>query len=116
VVFNQTLWDDLAGSGVLKMAPKTLYPKGVRSSPRLSPASATAVAARSRQGELVAAPNGGGFWMKDWSNPPASANYLAFGYAAEQNGVLMLFGNLFDLSRRYSGQRADDRQAVSGHD
>ena len=23
VVFNQTLWDDLAGSGVLKMAPKT---------------------------------------------------------------------------------------------
>ena len=24
---------------------------------------------------------------------------MAFGYAAEQNGVLMLFGNLFDLSR-----------------
>jgi len=99
-VFNQTLWDDLTGSGVLKMAPKTLYPKGVPQQPadfRQPPP--TAVAARSRQGELVAAPNGGGFWMKDWSNPPASANYLAFGYAAEQNGVLMLFGNLFDLSR-----------------
>ncbi len=98
--FNQTLWDDLAGSGVLKMAPKTLYPKGIPQQPadfRQPPP--TVAAPRSRQGELVAAPNGGGYWMGDWSNPPASANYLAFGYAAQQNCVLMLFGNLYDLSR-----------------
>jgi len=98
--FNQTLWDDLAGSGVLKVAPKTLYPQGIPQQPSdfRQPAQAP-VAPRSRHGEMVAAPNGGGYWMSDWSNPPASANYLAFGYAAEQNGVLMLFGNLFDLSR-----------------
>jgi len=98
--FNQALWDDLNGSGVLKLAPKTLYPKGLPQRPadfRQPPP--TAVAPRSRQGQMVAAPDGGGFWMSDWSNPPARANYLAFGYGAEQNGVLMLFGNLFDLSR-----------------
>ena len=98
--FNQTLWDDLAGSGVLKMAPKTLYPRGVPQQPAdfRQPGQAHA-APRSRRGELAAVPNGGGYWMSDWSNPPASAGYLAFGYLAEQNGVLMLFGNLFDLSR-----------------
>jgi TolB protein len=98
--FNQTLWDDLTGSGVLKLAPKTLYPRGVPQQPsdfRQPPPNNAPP--RSRNGELTAAPTGGGFWMTDWSNPPASANYLAFGYAAEQNGVLMLFGNLFDLSR-----------------
>lgn len=98
--FNQTLWDDLAGSGMLTMAPKTLYPKNVPQQPadfRQPPAAVETP--RSRRGELVAAPTGGGLWMSDWSSPPASANYLAFGYAAEQNGVLMLFGNLFDLSR-----------------
>ena len=37
--------------------------------------------------------------MSDWSGPPASANYLAFGYTAVQNGVFVLRGWLFDLSR-----------------
>jgi len=100
VAVNQTLWSDLAGSGLLKMAPKTLYPRGIPQQPadfRQPPA--VTETSRPRRGELVAAPNGGGFWMSDWSNPPAGANYLAFGYTAEQNGVLMLYGNLFDLSR-----------------
>ena len=98
--FNQTLWSDLAGSGVLKLAPKTLYPVGVPQQPsdfRQPPAGSNPT--RPQQGGISAQPSGGGFWMSDWSNPPAGANYLAFGYAAEQNGVLMLFGNLFDLSR-----------------
>ncbi|MGB9456207.1 MAG: hypothetical protein WCB12_09200 [Bryobacteraceae bacterium] len=99
-VFNQTLWSDLEGSGVLKLAPKTLYPKGNPQQPSdfRQPPPVT-VAPRSRHGEMVAAPSGGGFWMSDWSSPPASANYLAFGYTAEENGVLVLFGNLFDLTR-----------------
>jgi TolB protein len=98
--FNQTLWGDLAGSGLLTMVPKTLYPKNVPQQPAdfRQPPPATETP-RSRHGELVAAPTGGGLWMSDWSSPPASASYLAFGYAAEQNGVLMLFGTLFDLSR-----------------
>jgi TolB protein len=37
--------------------------------------------------------------MSDWSSPPASANYLAFGYTAVTNGVLVLQGWLFDLRR-----------------
>jgi TolB protein len=37
--------------------------------------------------------------MSDWSGPPVSAHYLAFGYTAAQNGVLVLYGWLFDLSR-----------------
>ena len=35
--------------------------------------------------------------MADWSGPPASATYLAFGYTAVQNEVLVLYGWLFDL-------------------
>jgi TolB protein len=121
--FNQTLWDDLTGSGMLTTVPKTLYPRTVPQQPadfRQPPS--TTEAPRSRHGELVAAPNGGGFWMSDWSSPPAAANYLAFGYAAQQNGVLMLFGNLFDLSRdtpanaqmigkRYLASTADEKGA-----
>jgi len=37
--------------------------------------------------------------MQDWSGPPAQANFLAFGYTATQNGVLVLQGWLFDLSK-----------------
>ena len=37
--------------------------------------------------------------MQDWSSPPAQANYLAFGYTAAQNGVLVLQGWLYDLSK-----------------
>ena len=37
--------------------------------------------------------------MSDWAGPPVSANYLAFGYTAVQNDVLVLSGWLFDLSR-----------------
>ena len=52
--------------------------------------------------------------MQDWSSPPAQANYLAFGYTAAQNGVLVLQGWLYDLSKGYPGQRPTYRQALSG--
>jgi TolB protein len=54
--------------------------------------------ARGRQ-QISQPQTGGGRWMSDWSGPPASANYLAFGYTAVQNGVFVLRGWLFDLSR-----------------
>jgi TolB protein len=35
--------------------------------------------------------------MTDWSNPPVSANYIAIGYTAVQNGVFVLRGWMLDL-------------------
>ncbi len=83
--FNATLWDELANSGILKMAAKSLYPLNVPQRP-----------------QDFRAPSGGhsnGPWLTDWSNPPVSANDLAFGYAGVQEGRLVLFGWLFNLSQ-----------------
>ena len=84
--FNQTLWNDVQGSGYFKMIDKTLYPKA-----NPQQASDWRQAPRSQ--------SGGGLSMTDWSSPPASANHIAFGYTAVQNGVLVLYGWLYDLGR-----------------
>lgn len=100
--FNQTLWGDIASSGVVKMVPKTSYPLTVPQQPSdfREPPPPAPETGRSRNREaLVTAPNGGGLWLSDWSGPPTSANYLAFGYTAVQNDVLVLSGWLYDLSR-----------------
>src|SRR5664280_1832107 len=98
--FNQTLWADVNSSGLFRMAPKTSYPLAIPQQPSdfVQPP-AVQEAPRGRKGESYQPQNGGGRWMSDWSGPPASANYLAFGYTAPQNGVLVLYGWLFDLSR-----------------
>ena len=96
--FNQTLWSDLDSAGLFRMVPKTSYPTMVPQQPgdfREPPAANP----RNRTRAEVAPPSGGGLWMTDWSGPPASANYLAIGYTAVQNDVLVLYGWLFDLSR-----------------
>src|ERR1700722_20060611 len=85
--FNQTLWNDVNGSGLLKMVPKTSYPLTVPQQPSDFDSNST-------PGQ-----NLGGRAMSDWAGPPASANYLAFGYTAIQNGVFILRGWLFDLSQ-----------------
>ena len=95
--FNQTLWNDIDSAGLFKMVPKTSYPTTVPQQPsdfREPPAAQPA-----RRNQPVTPPSGGGLYMIDWSGPPASANYLAFGYTAVQNDVLVLYGWLFDLSR-----------------
>src|SRR5580704_11729642 len=76
-VFNSTLFNDLSGSGQLKMIPKTLYPVNVPQQPT-----------DFRQG---------GPAFGDWSGPPPNANYLAFGYTATQNNQIVLYGFLFDV-------------------
>jgi len=76
-VFNSALFNDLQGSGQLKMIPKTLYPVQVPQQP-----------ADFRQG---------GPAFADWSGPPPNANYLAFGYTATQNNQIVLYGWLFDV-------------------
>src|SRR5579883_1910910 len=102
--FNQTLWSDISGSGVVKMASKSYYPKFIPQQPAdftaPAPAPAPQPARRGRPAPAIETPtNGGGHWLTDWSGPPVSANYLAFGYTATQNGVLVLYGWLYDLSR-----------------
>ncbi len=97
--FNQTLWGDIAGSGIVTVAAKTLYPLFVPQQPSdfQQPAAPAALPKSRRAGETIATRNGGGRWISDWSGPPVSANYLAFGYAAVQNGVFVAYGYLFDL-------------------
>jgi TolB protein len=102
--FNDTLWGDISGSGVVRMVPKTMYPTTVPQQPSdfREPPPPTPEPTHSRkrkQTELVTPPTGGGLWLSDWSGPPVNANYLAFGYTAVQNDVLVLSGWLYDLSR-----------------
>ena len=82
--FNRTLWDDVEGSGFFRMAPKTMYPLAIPQQP--PDFQQDAGAAR-------------GLRLADWSGPPVSADYLACGYAAVQNGVLVLYGWVFDAKR-----------------
>jgi TolB protein len=103
--FNQTLWADINGSGIFKIIPKTSYPTFVPQQPSdFQPPSAPTPAPRGRKNEMTAAPSGGGRWMQDWASPPVSANYLAFGYTAVQNGVLVLRGWLYDLRNPAAAQ------------
>ena len=97
--FNQTLWSDIAGSGIVTTAAKTLYPTFIPQQPAdfQQPPAPAGLPKSQRAGEMLATPSGGGRWMADWSGPPVSANYLAFGYAAIRNGVFVANGYLFDL-------------------
>jgi TolB protein len=103
--FNQTLWQDLNGAAVFKMVPKTMYPTTIPQQPSdFTQPAAPAAPARGRGNQPAAPPSGGGRWLTDWSSPPVSANYLAFGYTAVQNGVLVLRGWLYDLRNTASPQ------------
>jgi TolB protein len=103
--FNQTLWADINGAGIFKMIPKTSYPTFVPQQPSdFQQPSAPAPAPRGRPNQMTAAPSGGGRWMQDWATPPVSSNYLAFGYTAVQNGVLVLRGWLYDLRNPAAAQ------------
>jgi len=84
-VFNLTLYDEIAGAGLFKMAPKSFYPLQVPQQP-----------------SDWKAPVGGrsqGPWLTDWSGVTVKANYLAMGYTAIQNGQLVLFGWLYDVTQ-----------------
>lgn len=81
--FNQTLWDELSGAGVLAMVAKSVYPLNVPQRPQDF---------RPPSGSVSNGP-----WLTDWSNPPVRANYLAFGYTGVQDNRLVLFGFLFNV-------------------
>jgi TolB protein len=99
--FNQTLTSDISSSAILEVKAKTLYPPNVPQQPSdfREPPPVVQTPRGKKGAEIVAPTNGGGLWLTDWSGPPVSANYLAFGYTAVQNDVLVLYGWLYDLSR-----------------
>jgi TolB protein len=123
--FNQTLQADIEGSGLVKVASKSMLPLFVPQQPSDFQTPPPVVETpRSRRGEIVQPKNGGGRWMADWAGPPASAHYLAFGYTAAQNGVFVLYGWLYDvtaapganpqmLAKRYFASTIDDAGARS---
>lgn len=82
-VFNQTLFSQLQDSALFKMAPKTVYPLRIPQQPA----------------DFREPVNGQsqGVWLTDWSGPPVSANYLAFGYTAVQSNMLVLYGWLYNV-------------------
>lgn len=80
-LFNQTLFDEIYTSGVFKVAPKSFYPTRVPQQPQDWNQST-------------------GPWLTDWTAPTVKANYLAMGYTAIQNGQLVLFGWLYDVTQR----------------
>lgn len=78
-VVNGTLFTDLQTSGIFNMVPKSLYPLQNPQRPEdLKPAS------------------GQGLALADWSGSPVKASHLAYGYTADQNGTLVLYGYLND--------------------
>ena len=94
--FNSTLWDELSGAGILKMVAKSVYPLETPQRPQdfKPPTVSTPV----RRGLPPPQPVRSGPWLTDWSGPPVSANYLAFGYTGVQDGRLVLYGWLFNTA------------------
>jgi TolB protein len=100
--FNETLAADVNSAGRFKIVAKTSLPVFIPQQPSdfQQPAPPPAAPTRGRRQPTEPVPtNGGGRWMRDWSSPPAQANYLAFGYTGAQNNVLVLQGWLYDLSK-----------------
>ena len=92
---NGTLFTDLDTSGIFKMVPKSLYPL-------LNP----------QRPEDLKPKSGQGLALADWAGAPVNASHLVYGYAADQNGTLVLYGYLNDtrtpgsqplLFKRYFG-------------
>jgi len=76
--FNKALWDELAYTGQIKLAPKTSYPLQLP-----------------QQASDFKPP----VMFSDWTRPPVGANYLAFGYTGVQDDQILLFGNFYNLGQ-----------------
>jgi TolB protein len=86
-IFNATLWSEIENCGVLRMAPKSMYPLTVPQQP--SDFHEPSTPAQSM----------GGRWLTDWLNPPTNANYLAIGYTTVVADQIVLSGWLETLSQ-----------------
>ena len=102
--FNQTLWSEVEQSGLFRMAPRTSYPLQVPQRPQdirggQAPAAAPTTPPRRGTAPPPAAVQPTGMYLSDWAGPPVSANYLAFGYTAAQNGRLVLMGYFYNVTQ-----------------
>jgi TolB protein len=96
--FNQTLFGDLDSSALFRMVPKSMYPLETPQRPQdFRPPVIPAM--QPRRGAPPPEPVRMGPWLTDWSQPPVSATYLAFGYAGEQDGRLVIFGWLYNVTQ-----------------
>jgi TolB protein len=103
--FNSTLFNDLQGSALFDMKPKSMFPLNNPQRPE----------------DLRPEDGGQGFALSDWASAPVKASHLVFGYTAATNGALVLYGNVFDtrqspqsaqlFSQRYAGS-LDEAGAV----
>ncbi len=82
--FNSTLYGDLQNSGLFDLVAKSLYPLNNPQRPE----------------DLKPEDNRQGFALQDWQAAPTKASHLAFGYTAAVNGVLALYGNLYDTRQQ----------------
>ena len=96
--FNSTLWSEIEQSGLFRMVPKTMYPLNVPQQPQdFKVAEPPAPVRRGRPPAAPTVPKG--MTLQDWSGPPVSANYMAFGYSAVQNNQLVLFGWFYNVAQ-----------------
>ena len=96
--FNSTLFGDLQGSGLFNMVAKSFFPLNNPQRPE----------------DLKTEDNRQGLALQDWAGAPTMATHLAFGYTGVVNGVLVLYGNVYDtrqqniqsaqlMTQRYTG-------------
>jgi len=95
--FNQTLYDEIDQSGLFRIVPRTSYPLAVPQRPQDFRPPQPEPATPRRGTPPPQAPRG--IWLTDWSGPPVSANYLAFGYTAVQEKQIVLFGWFYNVTQ-----------------
>jgi len=94
--FNGALWTEISNAAILELVPKTFYPLDVPQLPAdFKAPTTTNPVRRGEQPQTIR----NGPWLTDWSGPPVNAKYLAFGYTGIQDGRLVLFGWLYNLSQ-----------------
>jgi TolB protein len=85
--FNATLFSEVQNSAIFTMVAKTFMPLQIPQQP-----------SDFKRPPMPGA-NGNGYFMSDWSSPPANSTYLAFGYTAAQNGQIVLYGWLYNVQQ-----------------
>ena len=108
--FNSTLWNDLQNSGLFEMRPKSMYPLNNPQRPE----------------DIRPEDNHQGYALADWAGAPVNASHVAFGYAAAQNGVFVLYGYVDDarqanaqsaqlLGQRYAQDLSEEGAVKAAH-
>ncbi len=109
--FNSTLFSDLQSSGLFEMKSKSMFP----------------LANPQRPEDLRQEDNKQGYALQDWSGAPVGASHVVFGYSAAVNGVLVLYGYVYDarqtdpqaaqlLYGRYTGTLDDAGAIKTAHE